>query len=407
VARLGGLPWEALEGVAPRLDVPIAEVLAGAAAERVLDRLLRRLRLPEARARRAVAEALFGVGLWRRRLAWHVGDAPSRVLLASLLRDLAGRGDAEALCALAPGSLPPPRPPPDSLADRLSLPGWLSELLVREAGDGAEELADAMSLPGPTALRANRARIGREALATRLAAEGLPTRPGALAPDALLAAPSPPGLLALPALREGLLEVQDEGSQLVGEAVGARPGDSVLDACAGAGGKALQLAAAVGGAGVVHAADPDRARLERLRTRALRAGARVEVHGAAAPAGLQVDRVLVDAPCSELGTLRRGPDARFRIDPGSFAPLPALQLSILEGAAGHVRPGGRLVYATCTLRREENQEVVRAFETRHPGFARRPALPGGPAVDGEGFLRTWPHRHGTDGFFAAAWIRGG
>jgi 16S rRNA (cytosine967-C5)-methyltransferase len=408
-ARLAGLPWEALDGVARALDAPLAEVLAGAAAERVLDRLLRRLRLPQARSRRAVAEAIFGVGLWRRRLAWHVGDAPPRVLLASLLRDLAGRPDAEPLCGLAVGALPPPRPAPPSLADRFSLPDWLAGVLAREAGGEAPDLADALSLPGPTALRANRARTDRQALALRLAAEGLPTRPGALAPDALLAPPSPPGLLALPALREGLLEVQDEGSQLVGEALGALPGESVLDACAGAGGKTLQLAAAVGGGGSVHATEPDAARLARLHARARRAGAgaHVEVHGPTAPPGLLVDRALVDAPCSELGTLRRGPDLRFRIDPATFAPLPALQLAILEAAAAHVRPGGRLVYATCTLRREENQEVARAFEARQPGFARRPALPGNPAQDGEGFLRTWPHRHGTDGFFAAAWVRRG
>jgi 16S rRNA (cytosine967-C5)-methyltransferase len=117
--------------------------------------------------------------------------------------------------------------------------------------------------------------------------------------------------------------------------------------------------------------------------------------------------VLVDAPCSELGALRRGPDLRFRIDPAAFPGLPALQLSILAGAARHVRPGGRLVYATCTLRREENEEVALAFEALHPDFARRPALPSGPAVDGTGLLRTWPHRHGTDGFFAAGWIRAG
>jgi 16S rRNA (cytosine967-C5)-methyltransferase len=120
----------------------------------------------------------------------------------------------------------------------------------------------------------------------------------------------------------------------------------------------------------------------------------VTVHGLAAPPDLLADRVLVDAPCSELGSLRRGPDLRFRIDPASFAALPPLQLSILERAAGHVRPGGRLVYATCTLRREENEEVAGAFEERRADFARS-----------DPFLRLWPHRHGTDGFFAAAWTR--
>ena len=159
-----------------------------------------------------------------------------------------------------------------------------------------------------------------------------------------------PNLLSLPAFREGLLEVQDEGSQLLGEAVGALPGETVLDLCAGAGRE--DPAARRGGRSVrngprlrpgrrppLPAAHPGRARRgDRDRPRS----------GGARP-GLLADRVLVDAPCSELGTLRRGPDLRFRIDPASFAALPALQLSILERAARHVRPGGRLVYATCTL----------------------------------------------------------
>ena len=142
----------------------------------------------------------------------------------------------------------------------------------------------------------------------------------------------------------------------------------MLDACAGAGGKTLLLAAAVGAAGRVHAADPDAARLDRLRTRAARAGAGelVVVHGDAAPTGLAVDRVLVDAPCSELGALRRGPDLRWRLDPAAFAPLPALQRTILERALSHVRPGGILVYATCTFRREEDEDVALALEADHP-----------------------------------------
>jgi 16S rRNA (cytosine967-C5)-methyltransferase len=129
----------------------------------------------------------------------------------------------------------------------------------------------------------------------------------------------------------------------------------------------------------------------------------VVVHGAIPPAGLLADRVLVDAPCSELGALRRGPDRRFLADPSGFASLPALQLGILERAAGHVRPGGRLVHATCTFRREENEEVARAFAKGRPEFTSSDALPG--LTDGEGFLRLFPHRHGTDGFFAAAWTR--
>jgi len=141
----------------------------------------------------------------------------------------------------------------------------------------------------------------------------------------------------------------------------------------------------------------------------VRAGAAdvVVVHGASAPAGLAVDRALVDAPCSELGALRRGPDLRWRLDPAAFASLPALQLGILARAADHVRPGGTLVYATCTFVRAENDGVALAFEAGHPAFERTsPAVP--PDLLGpDRFLRTWPHRQGTDAFFAAAWIRRG
>ncbi len=311
-------------------------MLAGTAAERVLDRFLRSRPDLAAAGRQAVAEAIFGVGLWRRRLRFHAGeDAPPLLLLA-----------------------------------------------------------DALSLPGPVFLRVNRSRASRDALASRLLAEGIETRPTRLAPDGLEVLSPRPHLLALPAFREGLLEVQDEGSQLLGEALGALPGETVLDLCAGAGGKTLQLAAAVGPGGRVHACDPDEARLDRLRTRAARAGAAVTIHGPGPPPDLLAGRVLVDAPCSELGALRRGPDLRFRIDPASFTALPALQLGILERAAAHVRPGGRLVYATCTLRREENEGVALAFEERRADFTRSGS-----------FLRLWPHRHGTDGFFAAAWTR--
>jgi 16S rRNA (cytosine967-C5)-methyltransferase len=379
-------------------------VLSGAAAERVLDRFLRTHRELTASGRQAAAEAIFGVGLWRRRLRFHAGeDAPPLLLLASLMRDLARRDDAEGICGLAGGSLPRPVAPPPDLATFYSLPAWLAATLEREAGADAPLLADALGLPGPIFLRVNRARIDRDGLAARIAAEGISTRPTRLAPDGLEVLSPRPNLLALAAFRDGLLEVQDEGSQLLGEAVDARPGEVVLDLCAGAGGKTLQLAAAVGETGEVHACDPDGSRLDRLRTRAARTGARVVVHGALPPAGLLADRVLVDAPCSELGALRRGPDRRFLADPSGFASLPALQLGILERAAGHVRPGGRLVHATCTFRREENAEVALAFAKGRPGFTSSDALPG--LTDGKGFLRLLPHRHGTDGFFAAAWTR--
>jgi 16S rRNA (cytosine967-C5)-methyltransferase len=412
-ARLAQVGWDALAGLAPAIDAPLAEILAGAAAERVLDRLLRRLGPLARPARAAVAEAVFGVALWRRRLRAQLGrpDAPPRQLLGALLRDLGGRADWAALAALAADALPPPAPPPAGLADRWSLPDWLAEELVRAAGEEAPALADALDAPGPICLRVNPLRTTPDALAARLAAEGVATAPGRLVPGCLAVAPAPgarPNVYGLHAFQEGSFEVQDEGSQLLGLAVEARAGETVLDACAGAGGKTLLLAGAVGSAGRVHAADPDAERLDRLRARAMRAGADalVTVHGPAAPEDLRVDRALVDAPCSELGALRRGPDVRWRIDPAAFAALPALQLAILADAARRVRAGGRLVYATCTFRREEDEAVAEAFERAHPGWRRvRPAAAPAGTVTPDGFVRTWPHRHGTDAFFAAVWER--
>jgi len=408
VARLELVPWRALSGVAAALDAPLSAVLEGAAAERVLDRLLRARRDLGPEGRRAVAEAVFGVGLWRRRLAHHAGaGAPPRALLAALLRDLAGLGDAEGICGLAPGALPPRAPAPRDLARFYSLPDWLAVAVAREAGAEAPLLADALNVPGPVWLRANRSRVDRRALSERLAREGVRTRPGALAPDALEVTSPRPNLLALPSFRDGLFEVQDEGSQLLGLAVGARPGDEVLDLCAGAGGKALLLGAALAGSGAVHACDPDAARLERLLSRAGRAGVRdlVRVHRSGPPPGLEVDRALVDAPCSSLGALRRGPDERFRIDPASFDGYPPLQLELLGQAASRLRPGGRLVYATCTFRSEENEGVAVAFERSHPEYARVAPVDRGELLTSRGFLALWPHRHRTDGFFAAAWER--
>ncbi|HYD41560.1 MAG TPA: RsmB/NOP family class I SAM-dependent RNA methyltransferase [Anaeromyxobacter sp.] len=411
--RVAQVAWDALAGLAPALDAPLAEILGGAAAERVLDRLLRRLGPLSRPARAAVAEAVFGVALWRRRLRAQLGlpDAPPRHLLGALLRDLGGRADWAALAALAPAALPPAAPPPAALADRWSLPDWLAEELVRAAGEDAPALAGALDQPGPICLRVNPLRTTTDGLAGRLAEEGVTTAPGQLVPGSLVVAQAPgarPNVYGLGAFQEGLFEVQDEGSQLLGLLVEARAGDAVLDACAGAGGKTLLLAAAVGPRGRVHAADPDAERLERLRARAARAGAdaMIAVHGPVAPQDLLVDRALVDAPCSELGALRRGPDVRWRLDPAAFAALPALQLAILEDAARRVRAGGRLVYATCTFRREEDEAVAEAFERAHPEWRRvRAAAAPAETVTPEGFVRTWPHRHGTDGFFAAVWER--
>jgi 16S rRNA (cytosine967-C5)-methyltransferase len=307
-------------------------------------------------------------------------------LLAVLLRDLGGVPD-ERVLALAGVVCPPARmQEPRRLADRWSLPDWLEAHLTTELGEAADPFCAAIAIPGPVCLRANRLLTSRIALATILADEGIETAPAARAPDGLIVRTPHANLLGTRAFREGLFEVQDEGSQLLGNLVGAQAGDTVLDLCAGAGGKSLLLAAQ--GARVL-AFDVDRERLDRLALRARRAHAEglIEIVDRPRPAAL----VLVDAPCSELGALRRGPDARWRIDPRSLTELPRLQRALLETAAPLA--ARRLVYGTCTLNRAENEDVADAFDRAHPELRRSTTW------------RTLPHVEGTDGFFAAVWER--
>ena len=376
----------------------LTEVFAGSPAERVLDRTLRAHRSLTREQRQVLAEAVFNVALWRRRLAFHLGttEAPASALLFALLHPLVGLPAEEAarLAGLdAPPALVSGEPP--SLAPRYSLPDWLAEHFVREWGSGAEDFCAHLNVPGPITLRVNPLKTGREALQARLRAEGVETRPGVLSPLALHVEGPRPNLYGLDSLREGLFEVQDEGSQGIGLLVDARPGETVLDLCAGAGGKTLQLGAAMEDRGRLLAYDPDAGRLDRLLQRGARAGLTQVQVLRSPPEGLLADRVLVDAPCSELGTLRRGPDLRFRLEPGVLSAWPPLQRDILARARRLVRPGGRLVYATCTVNRAENQDVVRHFLQTAPEFRLVPAE--GP----EGFWVRAPHLHGTDGFFAA------
>jgi 16S rRNA (cytosine967-C5)-methyltransferase len=396
--RLAHIDWSQLPEVRRQVLEALGQVLHGGDAARLLTVLLRSHPGWDAAHRAVAAEALFGVALWRRRLAYQAGSEAPGPMLTALLRDVAHL-PAHAVRAWTDGELPEPRPPPDDWPTRLSWPDALVPELEHALGAEAALFAAACNVPGPVTVRANRLRLDREALAERLNAEGIASSPGHHAPDALHLE-GRPNVLGLPSHQEGLFEVQDEGSQLAGALVEARPGMRVLDLCAGAGGKTLLLAAALQGQGRVDAYDVDREALERLRHRAERAGAGASVRVLHEPPEETYDAVLVDAPCSALGSIRRGPDVRWRTDVRTFARWPPLQRALLDTALARVRPGGRIVHVTCTVRPEENEDVVRGLLEAHPEVEQIEApvpaeLRRGPA------LVTSPHRHGTDAFYGA------
>jgi 16S rRNA (cytosine967-C5)-methyltransferase len=396
--RLAQIDWSQLPEVRRQVVEALGQVLHGADAARLLTVLLRSHPGWDAAHRAVAAEALFGVALWRRRLAYHAGSEAPGALLTALLRDVAHL-PAHSLRGWTGSEIPEPRPPPDDWPTRFSWPDALVPEIEHALGAEAPLFAAACNVPGPVTVRANRLRLDRDALAERLRAEGVSSRPARYAPDALHL-DGRPNVLGLPSHQEGLFEVQDEGSQLAGALVAARPGMRILDLCAGAGGKTLLLAAAVQGEGRVDAYDIDREALERLRHRAERAGAGATVRVLQALPEETYDAVLVDAPCSALGSIRRGPDVRWRTDVRSFAQWPPLQRALLETAVARVRPGGRIVYVTCTVRPDENEHVVGGVLEAHPELEQVEAsvaaeLRRGPA------LFTSPHRHGTDAFYGA------
>ncbi len=299
--------------------------------------------------------------------------------------------------------------PIDRVAVLGSLPRWLAARMAAAFADQAEPLARALARPPPQTLRANRSRIDRSALAGRLLEEGVRTAPTRLSQDGLtILEPTNPFRLA--AFHEGLFEVQDEGSQLVSELVAPPPRSAAIDLCAGAGGKTLHLAALLHGKGKVMASDISDRKLDELRRRARRAGCS-NVETRAVLEGIEpVARVLVDAPCSGLGVLRRHPERRLSLGEGSLDDLPGRQLELLARGASLVRLGGRVVYATCTFLPEENDDVVEAFLDAHSDFEIAPAkeILGRARAEaiGDGVaLRLFPHLHATDAFFAIAMRR--
>jgi 16S rRNA (cytosine967-C5)-methyltransferase len=291
-----------------------------------------------------------------------------------------------------------------------SLPDWLAERLVADWGDEAEPLAHALNQRAPMTVRANLLVGDRSALADELARVQIATRPGAWC-DTALHLESRTNLFALEAFQRGAMEAQDEGSQLLADlAITGRAG-LIVDVCAGAGGKTLAIAARLGNRGRIVATDVDARKLDELRRRARRAGVScaqaIALDAAGWPPALdalrgKADVVFVDAPCSGIGALRRNPEARWRLREADLAVFAARQKEILGNACAWLAPGGRLVYATCTVLTVENADVVAGVVG--PDLATVPLseILGDRARslgDGDVFAVT-PHRHGTDGFFA-------
>lgn len=299
---------------------------------------------------------------------------------------------------------------------RLECPPWAFGPLRRRFGAAFEAEMEALLTPAPLDLRVNPMQAPRDAVLRELADIGLRAEPSRLAPHGIRIRERL-SLARLPGLKTGGIEIQDEGSQLVALLVDARPGERVVDFCAGAGGKTLAIAAQMANKGHIVACDVNEHRLKRCAERLRAAGLHnAETRLLAGEADRWVkrhkrgfDRVLVDAPCSGTGTWRRNPDARWRAqEHDGLAALIALQARILASAARLVKPGGRLVYATCSMLSEENEEQVAAFLTAHPDFVvvpQREVLPQVTTSVDPNHLSLTPARHDTDGFFAAIFRR--
>lgn len=387
-------------------------------ADAVLSRFFREHAALGARDRAFVAETVFGA-LRHYRLLEAGGAHSPRELVLGFLARCAGRNLKElepmsageraivaSLKALRPDTLPP--------AVQAELPDWLAERL-RVAYGKTEMVAigRGMQEPAPLDLRVNTLKAGRDGVLARLREDGVACQPTPLSPVGIRVA-GKPAVNQHPLFLEGAFEVQDEGSQLLGYLLAPRRGEMVVDFCAGAGGKTLHLGALMRSLGRLYALDVSGRRIAQFKPRLARSGLsnvhpqRIDTENDARVKRLaaKMDRVLVDAPCSGSGTLRRNPDLKWRQSPESVAELTAKQAAILASAARMLKPGGRLVYATCSLLPEENEVIVEAFLARNPGFS---MIPAGEALQAQGipvdpgaYLRLFPHRHGTDGFFAAA-----
>ncbi|MGH8723518.1 MAG: RsmB/NOP family class I SAM-dependent RNA methyltransferase [Burkholderiales bacterium] len=399
----------ALSGIL-RFDAP---------ADGLLSRYWRSHRSLGQNDRAFVAETVFAVLRRKRSLEAAAGSAEPQALVAAAQLRVLGLS-ARALQGLVEEDLlrriREARSAELSPAVRADLPDWLWDRLAAEhGGDEALRIAQGLLNPAPLDLRVNLARLDRDSARSRLADGGLQAADTPYSPAGLRLA-GKPAINRHALFADGLVEVQDEGSQLLAWLLAPRRGEMVGDYCAGAGGKTLAAAMLMRGTGRVYAMDVSAKRLAALAPRAARAGI-TNVHtlvlgeddARARRLAGKLDRVLVDAPCSGFGTLRRNPDLKWRHGAPAIAELAAKQRRILDAAARLVKPGGRLVYATCSILRDENDAVADEFQRAHGEFqplscavllaAQRIALDTGER------LRLLPHLHGTDGFFAAAFVK--
>jgi len=430
-------PGARLQAVAELLE----DIASGGVADAAASRYFRERRYIGSKDRSSVAERLFAILRRRARLDWWINrvlerspDSPPPAARHRLIADMIisdnwgmqkfvdnfdgekhhpiplSRAERTLVEKLAEQPLNHPDMP---RWVRYEIPEWAEpQISGLFAGDDAE--LEALNENAPLDLRVNRLKGSREAALEALKEQGVTAEAAPWSPLAIRVA-GRPAMGTLPAFHEGIVEIQDEGSQLVALLADAKPGHWVLDYCAGAGGKTLALAAEMENKGRLVASDISAKRLQRAVERLRRAG----VHNAERRAldgehaqwfkrqAGKFDRVVVDAPCSGTGTWRRNPDMKWKIGPQDIAELRGKQAEIIDAASKLVKVGGRLVYATCSILPEENEETIKGFLANHPEFEVVPVTKvwadriGGECPVSGDYLRLSPKTHGTDGFFTA------
>jgi 16S rRNA (cytosine967-C5)-methyltransferase len=395
-------------------------------ADAVVSAFFRAHRQLGPRERHTLAETVYQVLRLRLRLAHQAQGGPGT--LPRRLAALGWVGDAAFLqAALSVDERAwldaAQRAPQQSLPPKLrhNLPDWVAQPLQARLGvEEFDALAQSLLMPAPLDLRVNTVKADRKRVQAELAEQGVDSEVTAYSPWGLRVH-GRPALQRMELFSRGDVEVQDEGSQLLALVTDARRGEMVVDFCAGAGGKTLALGAMMRNTGRLYAFDTSGHRLAALKPRLARSGLSNlyavqiahERDDRIRRLNGKIDKVLVDAPCSGLGTLRRNPDLKWRQSPQAVRELQAKQSAILAAAARLLKPGGRLVYSTCSLLAEENEGIAQAFAEANPAFQavnlgdtlQSAQISSASELTHENCLRLWPHRHGTDGFFAAAWQR--